>query len=58
MLLYWKMFYVRNFSARTTIIWNNRNKLYRNKSLFYGDWFEKNIWSIIDLMDARGHLFV
>ena len=55
-LLYWKMLYVHNFSPHTTMIWNNRYILYRNKSLFYQDWYERNIWSIVDLMDANGNL--
>lgn len=50
------MIYVHNISPHTTMIWNNRYVLCRNKSLFYQDWYERNIWSVVDLMDASGNL--
>lgn len=55
-LLYWKMLYVHNYSPHSTIIWNNRFILHRNKSLFFKDWLEKNIWSVVHLMDANGYI--
>lgn len=55
-LLYWKMLYVHNFSPHLSVIWNNRYILHRNKSLFYEDWYENNIWSILHLMDDEGNL--
>ena len=55
-LLYWKLLYVDNYSPHGTIIWNNRYILYRNKSLFYEEWMNKNIWSVVHLMKSNGEL--
>lgn len=33
----------------------NRFILYRNKSLFYADWYERAIWLGTDLMDNDGN---
>lgn len=30
--------------------------LYPNMSLFYDDWFGRNIWSLVDLIDSEGNL--
>ena len=38
------------------MLWSNRYVLYRNKSLYYQEWYERNIWSVVDLMDTNGNL--
>lgn len=55
-LMYWKLIYVHNFSPHSTMIWNNRYILYRNKSLFYEEWMNRNIWSIVHLMNSNGDI--
>ncbi len=39
----WTLAYKHNFSPRIYYIWNNRDILYKHKSLFLNVWFENNI---------------
>lgn len=57
-LLYWKMLYVHSFSPHTSVLWNNRYILHRNRSLFFEDWYGRDIWSMADLMDTNGLFFL
>ncbi|XP_049904321.1 uncharacterized protein LOC126392755 isoform X1 [Epinephelus moara] len=54
-LLYWKLIYSHNFTPHSVPIWNNRCILSRRKSLFFDDWVERGILSILHLMDSRGN---
>lgn len=55
-LLSWKLAHTHNFTPHNTPIWNNKYILHRNKSIFYEEWLNKNIWSVTDLMDGRGNI--
>ncbi len=55
-LLYWKMIFKHNFSPHNTPLWNCRYVLLRNKSIFYQNWLEKGIWSVIHLLDNTGNI--
>lgn len=55
-LLFWKLAHTHNFTPHNTPLWNNRYILHRSKSLFYEDWFSRNIWSVMDLMDESGNI--
>ncbi len=55
-LLCWKLAHTHNFTPHNTPIWNNKSILNRNKSLFYEDWVNRNIWSVLDLMDESGDM--
>uniref|UniRef100_A0A8C6M6K1 Reverse transcriptase domain-containing protein n=1 Tax=Nothobranchius furzeri TaxID=105023 RepID=A0A8C6M6K1_NOTFU len=55
-LMYWKLLYVHNYSPHSSIIWNNRYVLCRNRSLFYEDWMNRKIWSVVHLMKDNGEL--
>ncbi|KAF7643665.1 hypothetical protein LDENG_00235560, partial [Lucifuga dentata] len=55
-LLYWKLLYNHNFTPHNTPIWNNRYITVKNKSLYNKNWMEKEIWSVIHLVDRSGDL--
>lgn len=38
------------------MIWNNRDILFRNKSLFLKNWFDKHIFLVNQLFNHNGHL--
>lgn len=55
-LMCWKLAFSHNFSPHKTCIWNNRFIIHHNKSLFYRNWFQYNILSILDVMDTSGNI--
>ncbi len=55
-LLSWKLAFSHNFSPHNTCIWNNRFILHHNKSLFYENWVQYNIYSLLDMMDNYGNV--
>lgn len=55
-LQYWKMLYKHNFSPHTTSIWNNRYILINRKSIYYKDWMDQGVWSLLHLFDCSGNL--
>lgn len=55
-LLCWKLAFSHNFSPHKTCIWNNRFILHHNKSLFYENWFQYNILSLLDMTDSYGNV--
>uniref|UniRef100_A0A3B3H9P1 Reverse transcriptase domain-containing protein n=1 Tax=Oryzias latipes TaxID=8090 RepID=A0A3B3H9P1_ORYLA len=55
-LLYWKLIYKHNFSPHNTPIWNCRYVLCRNKSIFYKNWFDNGIWSLLHIMNDNGNI--
>uniref|UniRef100_A0A3P9LB20 Reverse transcriptase domain-containing protein n=1 Tax=Oryzias latipes TaxID=8090 RepID=A0A3P9LB20_ORYLA len=55
-LLSWALIYKHNFSPHKFFIWNNRYILYKNKSLFYNNWFDNNILLVGQLFNHNGQL--
>jgi len=45
-----------NFSPHNVPLWNNRVLLYRRKSMFLKDWWEKEIRSIVHILDENGNI--
>ncbi len=56
MLLAWSLIYKHNFSPHSFSIWNNCNILYKNKSLFFQNWYNNKIILVHDLFDESGRL--
>lgn len=56
MLLAWSLIYKHNFSPHSFFIWNNRNILYKNKSLFFQNWYNNKIILVRDLFNESGLL--
>ncbi len=52
----WKIAFKHNLSPHTCIIWNNENILSGNKSLFFFEWMNQNIFFVSDLFNAQGDL--
>ncbi len=55
-LISWSLINYYNFSPQSYLI-NNKNIRYKNKSLFFRNWFDKNILLVSQLLDDRGVLF-
>jgi len=56
-LLAWALLYKHNFSPQRCFIWNNSNIVYKNKSLFYDNWFNNGILLVSQLFNKNGLLF-
>lgn len=56
LLLYWKMIFRHNFRPCNTPLWKSRYMLLRNKSLFYKNWLDKGIWSMMYISDDTGNI--
>lgn len=56
MLLAWSMVYKHSFSPHTYLIWNNYNILFKNRSLFFQNWFNSNIMYVKQLFNSTGQL--
>lgn len=56
LLLAWSLIYKHNFSPHTYLIWNNKDILYKNKSLFLANWVEKQVLLVNQLFDNHGQL--
>ncbi len=55
-LLAWSLIFKHNFSPHRYFIWNNQNVVYKRKSLFFSNWFEKNILLVSQLFNSEGLL--
>ena len=55
-LLAWKLAFVHNFSPHKTFLWNNCNIVIRNKSLFFPNWFHRDLNHILNLFDNSGDM--
>uniref|UniRef100_A0A8C5H190 Reverse transcriptase zinc-binding domain-containing protein n=1 Tax=Gouania willdenowi TaxID=441366 RepID=A0A8C5H190_GOUWI len=55
-LLSWSLIYKHNFSPHRYIIWNNRDILYKNKSLYFPEWVEKQVLLVGQLFNSNGQL--
>ncbi|XDV23416.1 hypothetical protein PO909_027995 [Leuciscus waleckii] len=53
MLSCWSLMYNHKFSPHTYFIWNNKDITYKNKTLFYRSWFDKNILLVSQLLDEN-----
>ncbi len=49
-------FSVDNFSPHNYFIWNNKDILFENKSLFYHTWFKEGIILVGQLVNSHGYL--
>lgn len=56
MLLTWSLIFKHNFTPHSYIIWNNKNILYKNKSIFFNNWFKNDIIYVSQLFNDRGLL--
>jgi len=52
----WKLVYKHNFSPHSCVIWNKWYVLFKNKTIFWNDWFNKGLIFIKDLMNQSGDL--
>lgn len=57
MLLAWSLLFKHNFSPHRYYIWNNKDILYKNKSLFFENWYRNNILLVGQLYDTNGRLY-
>uniref|UniRef100_A0A669EC77 Reverse transcriptase domain-containing protein n=1 Tax=Oreochromis niloticus TaxID=8128 RepID=A0A669EC77_ORENI len=55
--LAWTLIYKHNFSPHSYYIWNNKDILFKRKSLFLDSWFRNNIVLVNQLFDLNGTLF-
>ncbi len=53
-LLAWSLIFKHNFSPHRYFIWNNQDIVYKRKSLFFSNWFEKNILIVSQLFNSEG----
>ncbi len=55
-LLAWKLIYKNNFSPQSYFIWNNRCIVYKHRSIFLKNWFDKGIVLVSHLFNTQGYL--
>lgn len=55
-LLSWSLIYKHNFTPHRYYIWNNRDILYKHKSLFLENWFTHGIILVSQLFKSNGTL--
>lgn len=55
-LLSWSLIYKHNFTPHRYYIWNNRDILYKHKSLFLENWFTHGIILVSQLFNSNGTL--
>ncbi len=55
-LLAWALIYKHNFTPHKFFIWNNQNILYKNRSLFFNQWFNNGLLLVSQLFNSRGLL--
>ncbi len=55
-LLAWVLIYKPNFTPHTFFIWSNQNILYKNRSLFFNQWFNNGLFLVSQLFNSRGLL--
>ncbi|XP_051733611.1 uncharacterized protein LOC127503617 [Ctenopharyngodon idella] len=54
--LAWNLIFKHNFSPHHYIIWNNKDILYKQKSVFFEKWFHNNIVLVDQLFNSEGLL--
>ncbi len=55
-ILAWAFTYKHNFSPQRCFIWNNKNILFKNKSLYYANWFSNGLVLVQQLFYNQGLL--
>ncbi len=55
--LLWMLVFKHNFSPHKSVIWNNKYIKFKNKSLFYRNWYNKGIILVRQLFKNNGNLF-
>lgn len=50
------LIYKHNFSPHRYFIWNNQDIRYKNKTIFFSDWFNNNIILVSQLLNSNGLL--
>ncbi|KPP57291.1 hypothetical protein Z043_125005, partial [Scleropages formosus] len=55
-LLIWTLVYKHNFSPHKYVMWNNRDILYKHKSLFFESWVKTDILLVKQLFNSSGQL--
>lgn len=55
-ILAWMLAYKHNFSPHRYFIWNNKDIRFKNKSLFFRNWFENKIILVGQLLNEDGYL--
>ncbi len=56
MLLAWSLIFKHNFTPHSYLIWNNKNLLYKHKSLFFLNWFKNGIVFVSQLFNQNGSI--
>jgi len=54
MLLAWSLIFKHNFTPHSYTIWNNKNLLYKHKSIFFDNWFKNGIIFVYQLFNQNG----
>ncbi len=55
--LLWMLIFKHNFSPHKSVIWNNKYIKFKNKSLFYRNWYNNAIILVRQLFKNNGHFF-
>ncbi len=55
-LLAWALIYKHNFLPQRCFIWNNKKILFKNKSLYYDNWFSNGLGLVQQLFNNQGLL--
>lgn len=56
MLLSWSWIYKHGLPPHRYYLWNNRDILYKHKSLYFANWFQNGIYVVSHLLNTSGHL--
>lgn len=55
-LLAWQLVYKHNFTPHRYFMWNNRDILYKKKSIFNQSWYDNGIFTVSQLLNEHGLL--
>ncbi len=55
-LLAWQLVYKHNFTPHRYFLWNNRDILYKKKSIFNQSWYDNGIFTVSQLLNEHGLL--
>ncbi len=55
--LLWMLIFKHNFSPHKSVIWNNKYIKFKNKSLFYRNWYNNGTLLVRQLFKNNGNLF-
>jgi len=57
MLLAWSLTYKHNLSLHGYYLWNTKDILYKNKSLFFDNWFKNKLFLVGQLFNSHGRIY-